>query len=146
MNNELIILFLFLVIVVVIQTNKNKIEKFNMFDHTLYYPDVDCLLTKNNSCILRPNNVSFFDFNNLDCNKKFKSDKYYELINSTCVDCVSDSCNRHKVVENFNGRGYYDKKNKIIYKTDSPGISKKIRGHCPHFYIKEKDNCRKIVY
>ena len=51
MNIEFImLLILFLVIILTPQIN---IEKFSVFDHTLYYPDVDCLYTKQNSCIIK---------------------------------------------------------------------------------------------
>lgn len=145
MNYE--ILMILLLVVVLILPKFTNIEKFSIFDHKLYYPDVDCLYTKNNSCIIKPNNYSFYDYNNLNCKQKFKSDEYYKKINSTCIDCVNKSCNQHKpVIEKFDGRCHYDRKKKIFYKTISPGIYKNDVMDCPLFHIKENGNCRKIIY
>ena len=79
MNIELIML-LILFLVIILTPQIKSIEKFSVFDHTLYYPDVDCLYTKQNSCIIKPNNDSFYDYNNNCCNKPLESDKYYEKI------------------------------------------------------------------
>ena len=77
-NNDFI-LILFLFILIVLTPRIKSIENFSVFDHKLYYPDVDCLYTKNNSCIIRPNNDTFYDFNNVCCDKKFKSDALRSL-------------------------------------------------------------------
>ena len=137
MNIEFIML-LILFLVIILTPQLKGIEKFSVFDHTLYYPDVDCLYTKQNSCIIKPNNDSFYDYNNC-CNKPLESDKYYEKINSTCIDCINN-------IETFDGRAYYDRKNKIFYKTDSPGLYTK-NSKCSRNFFNNKDNkCQQYLY
>ena len=141
-NNELI----FILICIVILFNTYNIDKFepfnNLFNHNLYYSDVDCLLTKENSCIIKPNNDSFYDYNT-NCKKnKLMNNKYYEKVNSTCIDCL----NNHNIIESFDGRANYDRKNNIFYKTNSPGLITKDT-ECSYGYIKNIDGyCQLITY
>tara|TARA_B100001094_G_scaffold331602_1_gene400540 strand:+ start:6897 stop:7334 length:438 start_codon:yes stop_codon:yes gene_type:complete len=145
MNIELIML-LILFLVIILTPQIKSIEKFNVFDHTLYYPDVDCLYTKQNSCIIKPNNDSFYNYNNNCCNKPLESDKYYEKVNSTCIDCINNKCNCHKNIETFDGRAHYDRKTKTFYKTDSPGLYIKNKKCSDYFFINKDKICQQYTY
>ena len=132
-NETIFIIFLISLIIIANICNINKREPFsNLFNQDLYYPDVDCLQDK--SCIIKPNNDSYYDYN-INCKKnKLLKDKYYHNVN-----------NKNKIIETFDGRGYYDRENKIYYKTNSPGqISKNTE--CSYGFIKNKDGyCEQIT-
>tara|TARA_B100001093_G_scaffold350439_1_gene334980 strand:+ start:688 stop:1131 length:444 start_codon:yes stop_codon:yes gene_type:complete len=143
-NLDMVILFSLTILIFVVPRIK-KIETFDVFNHELYYPDVDCLLTSDNSCIIKPNNDSFYKYGCCDKDKKIGSDKYYEKVNSTCIDCINSKCEKH--IENFESRAFYDKKRKIMYKTNTPGLYKKLQRNCNDNFTFNKDKkCQQIFY
>ena len=129
-NETIFIIFLISLIIIANICNINKREPFsNLFNQDLYYPDIDCV--RDETCIIKPNNKSFFDYNT-NCKKNnLMNDTYYEKVNN--------------VIESFDGTAYYDRKNKIFYKTDSPGLTQE--DEQSYGYIKNKeDNYQQITY
>ena len=145
--NKEYVFIIILSFVVFILPNFTYLESFDVFNHKLYYPDVDCLLTKKNSCIIKPNNDSFYNYNNVCCKQQtFLGDKYYEKVNSTCLDCKSKG-KLNNVLEDFDGRAYYNRNNKSFYKTNSPGLYKKSELiKCNTNHIEKNNKCQQITY